>query len=476
MLSVAIDGATGTDPILFVRSGDCQAGTEVACTDSIGANTIESAEFLAKAGETYHVFVDSYGKASGDFVMTAQLIPLAPNDTCATAQAVPVAPGPTTVLQGTTATATHDTTPNKCGGSGKGRDVFYQVTPSKPGNLRIKLTAGFDTVLYAYQTACGVAANEIACKDSVGVSPEEVSIPVVADQPVWVAVDSYATAASGAFSLELELTEAPANDDCATAQAVDVPAGKSSVSGTTTAATHQYTGSCGGSSKAEDVVYQLTPQVAGKLTVKLTATYDSVLYGWSGSCGTSGKTLGCDDAVGVSTPETLSFPVLPGQSYWMVVDGYSLADGPFSLAFDLVPAPDNDTCAAPTAVSLMTGEKVTLTGDSTGAASDYATLCSSAIGPDAAYVVTPASSGKLIISLSADTSGYDPILYAGTGACATGPLSGSCKDSSGGGGTETLTIASAVAGTSYWVMADAYKAAGGPYHISFELQLGDSEE
>jgi len=67
---------TGTDydTVVYMRSGDCEAGTEISCNDDACANSTGSA--LASritptvtAGQTYFIIVDGFGSSSGNFTL-----------------------------------------------------------------------------------------------------------------------------------------------------------------------------------------------------------------------------------------------------------------------------------------------------------------------------------------------------------------------------------------------------------------------
>jgi len=71
--------ASGTnfDTVLYMRSGNCQTGSQVACNDDTsGCATSGSANQGSRitptvtAGQTYFIIVDGYGGASGNFTLS----------------------------------------------------------------------------------------------------------------------------------------------------------------------------------------------------------------------------------------------------------------------------------------------------------------------------------------------------------------------------------------------------------------------
>jgi hypothetical protein len=72
-------GASGTnfDTVLYMRSGTCPTGTQVACNDDTsGCATSTNANYASRirptvtAGQTYFIIVDGYGGASGNFTLS----------------------------------------------------------------------------------------------------------------------------------------------------------------------------------------------------------------------------------------------------------------------------------------------------------------------------------------------------------------------------------------------------------------------
>jgi cysteine-rich repeat protein len=68
------ESGTLFDAVLYVRSGDCASGTEVACNDAFydGGDQVT---FQAPPNTTYWVFVDGYSSESGVFELQVSVIP-----------------------------------------------------------------------------------------------------------------------------------------------------------------------------------------------------------------------------------------------------------------------------------------------------------------------------------------------------------------------------------------------------------------
>jgi cysteine-rich repeat protein len=212
----------------------------VVCSNANTGTGGEEIAFTVAAGTTYYLVVDSTSStnAVGPFqlsvlvtppgcgdglVSTGEacddgnlltgdgcdascvLEPLSGNDTC---------PGYVVTLAGSgtdprTASVTTDTTPlgahygGSCGGSA--RDAVYAVTPDVGGTLTAKLTAGFDTVLYA-RTVCLDAGTEAECDDILTAGATSISFSVLANEQYFLFVDGF----SGAFGVStLDITVTP---------------------------------------------------------------------------------------------------------------------------------------------------------------------------------------------------------------------------------------------------------------------------
>ena len=66
---------TSYDTVLYVRSGACTNGTQVACNDdacatSTGSNLASRVTANVTAGQSYFVIVDGYGGRSGNYALT----------------------------------------------------------------------------------------------------------------------------------------------------------------------------------------------------------------------------------------------------------------------------------------------------------------------------------------------------------------------------------------------------------------------
>src|SRR6266480_2000091 len=148
-----------------------------------------------------------------------------------------------------------------------------------------------------------------------------------------------------------------------------IPAQGGTFSGTTSGASSQ-AGSCGSSGSAPERVYQWTPAVSGAATIETCGAgtnFDSVIYMRSGACA-GGPELGCNDdacsdSSGLFHASRITPTVTAGQTYFIIVDGYSGASGTFALK------------VAPPGASSTTSTSTSTTSSSTTTTTTLMTAC-----------------------------------------------------------------------------------------------------
>lgn len=244
---------------------------------------------------------------------------------------------------------------------------LFTVAPVAPtdggsGNL--------DAVIDVVATCA--AGNVSAClagadNGASGVS-EAVAVPLNQGQTVTVIVGGYSCNSNGPFTLTVHQNPPPpANDLCANASALtSADGGYFTAQGDTTSATNKAQGACGGSSGPE-VFYAFN--LAAPSTVSATVTprnpptdgggYTPVVYLRDGCDVTDGGASSLEESCSAASTggqaASLSVPRLAAGNYVAVVDGYAGTSGPFDLVLTIAPPPPvpaNDTCAAPTPITL----------------------------------------------------------------------------------------------------------------------------
>jgi cysteine-rich repeat protein len=285
-------------------------------------------------------------------------------------------PGKVLAVDGTKDTEVTDTTAtslasNVGGGAcavATSRERVYAIIPTGSGKLTVKMTggAGMDPTLYARDTDCATG-KQLACGETTGAGgTETLSFNVLTGKTYYVFADGKA-GSEGSFILTFHLAPGPfcgdgkidtgeacddgnkvALDGCGNAcspegdpTSADTcpglethvwPGATVSIAGSTATYAGDY-GSTGCTGTGLDRVYAVTSHVTGTMTAKITATGTAttspLIYARSGACA-SGTELACANKT-KTPPDTISWPVTSGSTYYVFVDGYGGWKGAFTL-------------------------------------------------------------------------------------------------------------------------------------------------
>ncbi len=212
------------------------------------------------------------------------------------------------------------------------------------------------------------------------------------------------------------------------------------------------------SPEARDLWFSfVATSTATSVQVEGTLSFDPVIEGFSGACG-SLVSVGCADATfppatPENTTETLTMATTAGSTYYVRVYSYwapEPADFTFSLCvFGAPAAPANDVCSGAVAQTIAVGSSATFTGDNTGA------LDTEGLGvPNVweAFTITECA------DVSVDLCGNDPAFEAWfqvlfIGCPETGSVFSSNSDTETcPDGNVTLNFTSVPAGTYYYAV------------------------
>jgi len=285
-----------------------------------------------------------------------------PGSACNNATVIPAGGGTFTATTSGTSTLA-----GTCGSSGSSPEKVFQWTPSLSGPATIETCGSgttYDSVLYLRAASCATGAevqcNDDACANSTGlVRASRLTPSVTAGTTYYIVVDGYA-GSRGSFALRVTppgasttTTTAPTTTSTTTTSsttsttlagaacgsATVIPAGGGSFTGSTSGAS-TLAGTCGSSGTAPEKVFQWTPTTSGTATIQTCGAgtnYDSVLYVRSPTCTSPEVTAGCNDdacpnASGLFRASKVTPVVAAGQTYFIVVDGYSGSSGSFTLS------------------------------------------------------------------------------------------------------------------------------------------------
>ena len=381
------------------------------------------------------------------------------NDNCGSAIAMGIGS-----VSGDTTAATSDGA--ACAG-GNSRDVWYTFTPSCSGVYRFSTCGGaaWDTVLSVHTGCPGNNGNSVGCSDDFCSTQSQVDVTMTGGTTYYVRLGGFFANSFGAFTLTSSVVSAsaPANDACASAQAI----GLGATAGTNVCSSTDGTATCGFNTGL-DVWYSFTPSCAGTYTFDTCGarTFDTVLGLWSG-CG--GTQIACvDDACGLGSRITASLAA--GTTYLVRVAGYNQQSGTFDLnvtrGADTFPA--NDACAS--ALPVTVG--VPVTGSTSCASNDGTANCaSSATSNDVWYAFT----ADCTAFYSADTlgSGYDTALSVHTGCPGNLGNIVACDDD-GAGFPFSRAVWQQAAGTTYYIRVNGFSNAAGNFRMTVGNLPNDS--
>jgi cysteine-rich repeat protein len=247
----------------------------------------------------------------------------------------------------TAASPTSNGFAGSCTGEGA-PEFLYWFEPPGTGQLYATVTSDADLGVYVRDT-CASEAAELGCIDfdfGDGVS-ETVMVDVQAGVGVTIFVDGFAAGEAGPYTLDLAFGVCgngaiEAGERCDDGGVVPGDGCDASCRfepsaicaepatmfvgtnvGDTSDGTTIFEGSCTGLGAAREDVWEITPNASGTLTIVLTSAEDLGLYARS-LCddATPGAELGCVDAAGGGSAETLMVPVTVGVTITVIVDGF----------------------------------------------------------------------------------------------------------------------------------------------------------
>ena len=323
-ITISTCGLSGGDTVLTATRG-C-GGAQIVCLDDFcGLQTQIS--FPLDAGQTASIriagYFDSAVSGSAAVTVTPRGGGGGGNDNCADATVVTAGTYPYDLFN-----ASNDYA-GSCGASGSSPDVWYKYTTGAQQEQVTALTCGLssgDTVL-SWVDGCG--GGEIACLDDSCGLQTTLSTIVAANTTVWLRLASFNNGVhSGQVQFSSIPVAPPANDSCATAEALTV--------GTPAAFDNSFAdddggASCGfgGDQGGGAVWFTFTSNRDGAVEV-LTCDgtgFDTIVSLIDGCDGTE---VGCnDDSCGLQSYFVAN--VTSGTTYKVRVSGYALARGAGSL-------------------------------------------------------------------------------------------------------------------------------------------------
>lgn len=440
------------DGVLYLRPACEEPEGELVC---LPAGWYQELRHVP-AGDYYLVVDGTSRGAWGDFrfdIGVVEALPRPTNDDCA--QALPL---PDLAARGHAEVEVDlfdasDSGSASCGGWG-GADVIYRLDFPQETMLTVLEDSYNYPVLYLRQGACD--GPEVGC------GQPQLVVPRLAAGTYYLFVDSsWSIGRLRIFLTAQPAQPLPVNDRCEQAEEVRLDAqGRGSFSGETTAGTNDSAGSCGGGA-APELFYRFHLEQASQVFIDV----ETWLFGWDGlvyllgACGAGAPTLACQD-----DPEELTLARLEPGDYWLAVDGFSQARGPFTGTITTTPfgppGPGESCEEALPAVLDPAAGALQLTGDladGTGGLADQA--CLGLQAQDRIHLLHLAQGGRYELTLH----GAGSVVGSFRLACAD-PASGFCL------GRESPIVRELPAGDYYFV-ARAPARGGALPATPYELEL-----
>lgn len=320
-----------------------------------------------------------------------------------------------------------------------------------------QIAPGASTVL-SWQT---MGASLVTIDNGIGVRSTNGSVTV--SPPTTTNYTLSASGPGGTTQAQVTVTTISANGDQCT-DAIEISA-SGQFTGNTQTATGDYDpgrGGCTGWPEiGRDVVYRVSMQAGDRLQATLTPVgtdWDSALY-LVRNC--QDVATSCVAGQDNGTPEQIDYTSASGGTFFLIVDGYGSAGGPYTLDAILAPAPiANDQCAG--AIDVTMGGN--FSGTTGNAMNDYdpgtgGCTGSSETSSDVTYKVDLAAGERLQASLTAP---WDSALYV-VSDCAN--VAATCLAGQDDGNPEQVDFTAQSAGT-YFIVVDGYATGGGTFDLS----------
>lgn len=339
----------------------------------------------------------------------------------------------------------------------------------------------FDTKILVYTGSCSsltcVTGNDDMSGCGFGSFRSSVTFPSTNGQTYYVLVCGFGSA-TGTFGLNVSCAGGSvANDACSGATSV---ACGGSVSGSTIGATIDNVGGgfCGTSITAPGVWHSVvgTGGIMEVTTCNAGSNYDTKLSVFSGSCSSLSCVGGNDDdfTCGLNgLRSTVSWNSVAGQTYYILVHGFSAGTGNYTLSVDCPAPPANDDACSAQAVGFgstnfsneyagaQSGEVSPGPGTGTSSCDSQDGWCSFETGVDNSVWFTFQAPASGCVTINADGFDAQLAVYA-VGNCSDfNTYSELAANDDGGPGlnAQITELACLTAGATYYIQVDGYSGA-----------------
>ena len=362
-------------------------------------------------------------------------------------------------VAGSNTDATGQTGEPNISGSPADTSVWYSWTAPENGPTSFNLRdATFDTTLHVFTGASfGTLASVASSDDFNGVLQSKLTFNATAGTVYRIAVDGFG-AAHGAFSLQWA-QNSPATDNFAT------PATLTGATGKNFTNTARSTGEPGepnhGSIPDRSVWYSWTaPETGTAVFNTRESDFDTVLAAYTGTTIASLTQLATNDQFNGSNQSRITFPVVAGTVYRIVVDGFGATTGSAGLQWSIGP-PVNDAFASGRLLTGPIGTTAATTVRSTGEPGELDYHGGAVADNSVWFRWRPTESGPAVVRLLDVAGGLSPGIGVYTGT-SLGALTSVATGASS-------AAFNAVAGTEYRIAVDGNGGSTGSFTLEHVL-------
>ena len=346
-------------------------------------------------------------------------------------------------------------------------DVWYQII----GNgltMTADLCSGtsYDSYMAVYSGSCGALTCVSSNDDNCGLQ-SQVSWLSVNGTTYFIRIGGFSSE-TGNFTLAVNCVSSIPNDFCT--GAIPVSCGQT-VSGTTVGAAADVAPFCGTSDgTGGGVWYSLVGD--GSLVTVTTCNpgsdYDTKLRVFTGTCGSLICETGNDDfsCSFSGLRSSVTFSSVVGTTYYILVHGFSTAQGNFEVSVSCASPPPNDICS--NAITVTCPQ--TVSGSTTLAGPDVAPVCGTTDGTGGGVWYRFVGTGQTVRMHTCNAAtNYDTKIRVYTGTCGslvceTGNDDFACSFS----GLRSQVVFSSVLGTDYFILVHGFSTAVGDFELTVE--------
>jgi hypothetical protein len=298
------------DGVFYLMSACGQARSTVACNDDAPDTSNSRIATTVEPG-TYYLVVDGFGSASGSYELTVAVAAL---------QELGVVCEEADELQsGVTVTGTTTGRPDHfhstCAGSSQSPDRVYTLNVAERSRYRVRQTSQHDGSLYI-RSQCADPTSELQCNDDYSDTRHSLLRGILDEGSYAVISDGFSSSNAGDYSLTADVVPLSqvVNQEAAGCEGAE-PLTQGDLRADTMSSADNFAPSCGGEG-ASDVVYSLTMESRGRLSIEVgRSEFEGVVAVYRG-CGEEATEVACSAERAFSTD-------LEAGEYFVVIDGRS---------------------------------------------------------------------------------------------------------------------------------------------------------